>query len=113
MIEAIDDKIIVEYLRTTKTESGLIIPDNAQDPQGYGRVLSVGDKIKDIKKGSILVFHARAGMDMLMDDVVQKCIKIDEVYGILNDKKLIKRLEPLRLKAKSNITVPPEKKIIT
>jgi len=111
MIEAIDDKIIVIYLRANKTKAGLVIPDAAQEPQGYGQVLSTGDKVKGIKKGVILVFHARAGMDMLIDNAVQKCIKAEEVYGILNDKELEKRLEPLVLGKPSSI-ISPEKKII-
>jgi len=112
MIEAIDDKIIVVYLRANKTKAGLVIPDSAQEPQGYGKVLSVGPQVKGIKKGVILVFHARAGMDMLIDNAIQKCIKAEEVYGILNDKELEKRLEPLVLGKPSNIVKSPEKKII-
>lgn len=97
MIHAVADKIVVEFLRTTKTETGLIIPNAAQDPQGYGRVLSVGELLADtaIKVGSIIVFHQRAGMDLILDGRVQKCLKYEEVYGVLEDEKLISRLEPL------------------
>ena len=112
MIEAIGDKIIVEYLRITKTKAGLIIPDGTHEPQGYGKVLSIGDEVKNIKKGIIIVFHTRAGMDMILDSKVHKCLKSEEIYGILKDKELLTRLEPLEMKLRSTI-VQPDKKIIT
>jgi len=39
MIKAISDKIVVEELKRTVTEGGIIIPDSSGDPQGYGKVL--------------------------------------------------------------------------
>ncbi len=114
MIKAINDKIIIEYLKPTKTTSGLIIPDAVQEPQGYGKVLSYGEEVKNLRKGIILVFHARAGMDMILGTKVYKCIKAEEVYGELTDKAILKSLEPLNLemKAAPKIVVPSEKKII-
>lgn len=112
MIDAIDDKIIVEYLRVNTTEGGLIVPEGTHEPQGYGKVLSVGNNVKGIKKGVILVFHTRGGMDMILKNKVHKCIKYDEVYGILTDKQILKRLEPLEMVIKESIITPPEKKII-
>lgn len=110
MIKAINNKIIVEYLKPSQTISGLIIPEGSQEPQGYGRVLSVGEEIKNIRKGIILVFHVRAGMDMILGSKVYKCVNAEEVYGELTDKKILKTLEPLDLEMKK-IAVP-EKKII-
>lgn len=101
MINAVADKIVVEYLRATKSAGGLLIPDAAQEPQGFGKVLSIGDEIQNIKVDDILVFHARAGMDLIMNDTVWKCLKYEEIYGTLDDPELVKRLEPLQLKAKS------------
>lgn len=117
MINAVADKIVVEFLRTTKTESGLIIPGIAQDPQGYGKVLSVGELIAEtkIKVGDVIVFHSRAGMDLILNEKVQKCLKYEEVYGILEDDELISRLEPLEFKAKSedkNIVQPAKGGIV-
>jgi len=100
----------VEFLRTTKTESGLIIPSAAQDPQGYGKVLSVGELLAEtkVKVGSIVVFHMRAGMDMVIGKQVQKCLKYEEVFGILDDEELESRLEPLSFEVKepSKIVTP-------
>lgn len=101
MINAIGDKIIIEYMREAQTETGILLPDTSQDPQGYGRVLSVGNEVEHIKEGDVLVFHTRAGMDFILDKKIQKCLKYEEVYGILNDKGLENRLETLEFAGKS------------
>jgi co-chaperonin GroES (HSP10) len=104
MIKAVADKIVVEFLRTATTEAGLILPDMGQDPQGFGKVLSVGSEVENIKEGDILVFHMRAGMDLILNKRVQKCLKYEEVYGVLEDKELESRLESLEFAGKSEST---------
>jgi len=89
----------------------------AQDPQGYGKVLSLGEEVanKRMNVGDILVFHTRAGMDMIRGKVVLKCLKYEEVYGILEDEDLAKRLEPLEFKGKtegSQIVQPRKEGIV-
>ncbi|MCK5611885.1 hypothetical protein KAR91_58990 [Candidatus Pacearchaeota archaeon] len=101
MIKAVADKIVVEFLRTAMTETGLILPDMVEDPQGFGKVLSIGSEVENIKEGDILVFHMRAGMDLILNKRVQKCLKYEEVYGVLEDKELESRLEPLEFAGKS------------
>jgi len=83
MIKAIGDKIIVEQMRRVETKGGIIIPDSAGEPQGYGLVKSIGDEVKNIKIGDVLVFHPRAGMDMLLYKKILKTLKYEEVYGSL------------------------------
>jgi hypothetical protein len=53
----------------------------------------------------------RAGMDLIIDKQVQKCLKAEEVYGILDDDELISRLAPLEFvgKSESEILVRPKK----
>lgn len=101
MIKAVADKIVVEFLRTGTTETGLILPDMVEDPQGFGKVISIGDEVENIKEGDILVFHMRAGMDLILNKRVQKCLKYEEVYGVLEDKELESRLKPLDFSGKS------------
>jgi hypothetical protein len=89
----------------------------AQDPQGYGKVLSLGKDAanKEIKEGDILVFHTRAGMDLIQGKKVLKCLKYEEIYGVLHDDELASRLEPLEFRGKSegsNIVQPAPKGIV-
>ena len=98
MIQAVADKIIVKLMRVSKTQGGLLLPETASDPQGYGEVMTVGEFVTentDIKEGDFLVFHPRAGMDMLMDSYVLKVLKYEELYGILTDDKIKETLDTI------------------
>jgi co-chaperonin GroES (HSP10) len=86
MIKAVDDKIIVDVMRPSKTKGGLLLPSTSSEPQSYGKVNSVGDAITTIKLGQILVFHPKAGMDMVIGERLLKVLKYGEIYGILQDK---------------------------
>lgn len=72
-------------MRRVETKGGIIIPEAAGEPQGYGLVASLGEDVKNVKIGDVLVFHPRAGMDMLLDKKLLKTLKYDEVYGILDE----------------------------
>ena len=83
-------------MRATKTTSGLVLPESA-DPQGYGKVVSVGELIDNIKDGDYLVFHPRAGMDIVMNKTILKVLKYDELYGILQDDEIKDTLEVMKI----------------
>lgn len=99
MIKAIEDKIIVETLRREVTAGGIVMPEGAQDPQSYGKVLSIGPDAEEsgIKEGDIIVAHVRGGMDSVIGYKLIKVLKLDEVYGILTDKETLDALEQIEL----------------
>ncbi len=97
MIDAISDKIILESLRVGQTKEGLIIPDTVAEPQGYGKVISFGEEVSGVKKGDILVYHVRAGMDAVLGGKLLKVIKFEEVYGKLADVETKKKLELIKI----------------
>ena len=100
--------MIVELLRQERTSGGMIIPSTVQDPQGYGKVLSVGEDVPDsIKEDDILVFHIRAGMDMLINKKFMKCVKHEEVYGKITSEEFLETLAPY------DIQDPSESRIVT
>ena len=86
-IKAINDMIVVEEVvkEEETTEGGIIVPSTIKmEPQKYGKVLSVGEKVKNIKVGNVIVFHQAGGQAILMNGVVGRILKNDEVYGILS-----------------------------
>ena len=85
MIKAVGDKIIVSILKIEKTVGGLFVPETAKDPQSYCKVLSVGENVKNVEVGNVIVCNPRAGMDMLINGKLFKCLAYAEVYGILTD----------------------------
>ena len=66
MIKAVNDKVIVEEMKRTKSEGGIILPAGSGEPQAYGKVLSVGEDVKNIKEGQLIVFHVHGGQASLM-----------------------------------------------
>jgi co-chaperonin GroES (HSP10) len=112
MIKAVADKIIVQFMRATKTKGGLILPDTVTDPQGYGKVLSVGEDVNNVEVGEFLVFHPRAGMDMLINKQILKVLKYDELYGKLEDQEIKDSLSPLTVGNPEQKLVQPVSNII-
>ena len=112
MIEALGSMIIVKLLRREMTAGGIVLPGNSADPQGYGEVLSVGPEVptyadtpeKNLKEGDKIVFHIRAGMDMVMEREILRCLKYDEVYGILTNEDFIGNLSEMTLAGNSEGT---------
>jgi len=99
MIKAIEDKILVEILRREVSAGGIIMPEGAQDPQTYGKVMSIGINALDkgFKVGDILVCHVRGGMDSIIGYKLLKILKLDEVYGVLTDEVTLNALESIQL----------------
>lgn len=93
MINAIGDKIIVAVLKREKTSGGIVLPSNTQEPQSYGKVISKGEQVYNVEVNDYLIFHNRAGMDIMFDKQILKVVKYDEIYGIIKDENLINQLE--------------------
>ena len=97
MIQAVNDKVVVEEMKRTQTKGGIIFPEGAGDPQGYGMVISVGENVEGIKEGNILVFHQHAGQSALIGRKLLRVLKDEEVYGILNDKDTVESLVEMEI----------------
>ena len=85
-IKAINNIIVVEEVvkEEETTDGGILIPSTVKmEPQKYGKVLSVGEQVTNVKVGDIIVFHQAGGQALYMNGVIQRVLKNDEVYGIL------------------------------
>jgi len=86
-IQAINDHVVVEELIKTedKTDAGIIIPQTVKmEPQKYGKVLSIGEKVTNLKVDDIVVFHQSGGQAVIVNGVIQRILKNDEIYGVLS-----------------------------
>ena len=87
-IQAINNHVVVEEFikKEDTTPTGIIIPQTIKlEPQKYGKVLSVGEKVTNVMIGDTVVFHQSGGQVVLIDGVIQRILKNEEIYGILND----------------------------
>lgn len=100
MINAVEDKIVVKLLKRTKSVGGIILPETAVEPQAFGKVISIGNKVEGkIAVGQIIVSHIRGGMDAVIGNKFIKILKLEEVYGILTDKETLDVLEDIELQS--------------
>jgi len=86
-IQAINNHIIAEEIANIEkiTEGGIVIPLTVKtEPQKYGKVLSVGEEVKNVKEGDIIVYHQSGGQTIMINGIIQKILKNDEIYGILS-----------------------------
>jgi len=85
MIQAVKDKLVIEMIKPSEvTEGGIVIPDTAQqkEPQLRGKVISVGNEVtEEIKPGQTIFCHERAGMDIMVNNVIYKVLADGEVYA--------------------------------
>ena len=99
MIKAIGDKIVVQEMKREKSKGGLIIPDAVQEPQSFGRVVSIGDAVEGpIELDQVLVFHNNGGMAMMIEGKFYRVLMEGEVYGIVESDEIIDQLSMLEMK---------------
>ena len=64
MIKPLGDRVVIEpSTQQEKTESGIILPDTAQDKPQEGKVLAVGD-CETIKKNDLVLYPKFSGTEI-------------------------------------------------
>ena len=101
MIKAIEDKVIVSELKRSQTSAGILIPITAVEPQAYGKIISIGEKVrgKELEVGNIIVYHKMGGQAISMGNKMLCCVPYPEIYGILEDETLLSELQEIELSA--------------
>jgi len=82
-MKAIKNKVIVEVQDTKKTESGIILPDNARTLKNTreGVVVAVGDKVEvDVQVGDRVMMTNNYGYDIRDKETGQHFIVIEEEF---------------------------------
>ncbi len=98
MIKAIVDKIVVQEMKRERSKGGLIIPDSVQEPQSFGRVVSIGEGVQaPIELDQVLVFHTNGGMTMMIEGKFYRVLMEGEVYGIVESDEIIEQLSLLEM----------------
>ena len=92
-IKPLHDRVLVERLdQETKTAGGIIIPDSAQEKPMQGKVIAVGDGIKDekgnfaplcVKSGDTILFAKWGGTEVKLDGKEYIIMKESDILGIV------------------------------
>lgn len=88
------DRVLVKRIeQETKTASGIIIPDSAQEKPIQGEVISVGEGVRDekgtlrpldVKAGDRIIFGKWSGTEVKIDGQDLLIMKESDIFGILD-----------------------------
>lgn len=89
------DRVLVKRIeQETKTASGIIIPDSAQEKPIQGEVLAVGEGVRDekgalrpldVKAGDRIIFGKWSGTEVKIDGDDLLIMKESDIFGILTN----------------------------
>ena len=87
------DRVLVRRVEAdTKTAGGIIIPDSAQEKPSEGKVVAVGNGLKDdngkatpldVKKGDKILFGKWSGTEVTVDGEELIIMKESDMLGII------------------------------
>ena len=83
-----EDRVLVEPAAAeAKTSSGIIIPDNAKEKPQKGKVIAVGDGVKDkpvtVKVGEQILYGKYAGTEITIDGKDYLIMRNSDIFGTI------------------------------
>jgi len=83
-----EDRILVEPIKAeSKTASGIYIPDTAKEKPQSGKVVAVGEGLKDkpvtVKRGDQICYGKYAGTEITLDGKEYLIMRNSDVLGII------------------------------
>ena len=87
-IKPLADRVLVEPQQAeTKTESGIIIPDNAKEKPQKGIVVAVGKGTKDepttVKEGDAVLYGKYAGTELKLEGTDYLIMRESDILAIV------------------------------
>lgn len=94
-VKPLNDKILVQRLDAeTQTESGIFLPDSAQEKPQQAKVIAVGDgKVNEssgkrvapqVGKGDVILLSKWGGTDVKIEGDEMLIISEDDVLGVID-----------------------------
>ncbi len=67
-IKPLGERVLIEQIEAeTKTASGLIIPDSAQEKPLQAKVIAIGEQVKVVKEGDTVLYAKFTGTELNID----------------------------------------------
>ena len=87
-IKPLADRVLIQPMEAdTKTASGLIIPDSAQEKPQKGKVIAVGSGTKDVemevKKDDTVLYGKYSGSEINVDGTEYLIMRQSDILAIL------------------------------
>ncbi|MFM1889430.1 MAG: co-chaperone GroES [Candidatus Nanopelagicales bacterium] len=94
-IRPLGDKILVKRDEpTSRTESGIYLPETAKDKPKQGKIVAVGNGILNketgeylpfsVKKGDAVIFSSYAGTEVKIDNVDYLIMTEEDILGVVD-----------------------------
>lgn len=80
-MKAIGKRILIDPTPIeTTTKSGIILQPKAEDKPSKGKVVSIGNEVKEIKKDDIVHFNKHVGIEVVLNEIKYLTIREEEAY---------------------------------
>lgn len=92
MFKPIFDKLLVKRAEEmSMTEGGIIIPETFKEKPMQGEIVSVGNDVKAVKPGDIVLHAKWAGTDIMLDSGDYLILSEKDILGVIVPDKKRKR----------------------
>jgi chaperonin GroES len=82
--QPLGDRVLVKRVEEeNKTASGIIIPDNAKEKPLKAEVIAIGEYVKSIAIGDIVVFGKYGGTELVLEGVDYLVLEVKDIMGII------------------------------
>ncbi len=95
-VKPLHDRVIIERVEAeSKTAGGIIIPDNAKEKPSEGKVVAVGEGLRDdhgkrisleVKKGDRVLFQKWGGAEVKVDGKELIILKESDILAVIESK---------------------------
>ena len=95
-VKPLHDRVIIESVEAeSKTAGGIIIPDNAKEKPSEGKVVAVGEGLRDdhgkrisldVKKGDRVLFQKWGGAEVKVDGKELIILKESDILAVIESK---------------------------
>jgi chaperonin GroES len=90
-LQPLGKRIVIKKLEAeTKTQSGIVLPQSAQEKPQYAEVVAVSEDVKndkeiksELKVGDKVIYSQYAGTEVKLDDIEYIVIKYEDILAIV------------------------------
>ncbi len=83
-IKPLGERVLIEQIEAeTKTASGLIIPDSAQEKPLQAKVVAIGEEVKVLKTGDTVLYAKFTGTELNIDNKNYIMLEVSDILATL------------------------------
>jgi chaperonin GroES len=80
----LNERVFVSYSEELdRTASGLYIPDAAKEKPQRGKIEAIGNDVKNVKVGDVILFDKYSGSKVSIDSQDYLILKEEDILGII------------------------------